>query len=183
MVLFASCVGDKKVGIGTDFNDTSFINKNFKNKIAFSELDSPCSYINKAQLAKLYNVSQENVVLIKGNSLNNTCSIRVKLSDDEFNYISGGISFYKDKDNLEDGSSWVDSWQLQKGVSVSAIWLKDLGKAAMYKSKKRELIIKFTDYTMLVTAPGSSFNQMEKDKNRDYKNIALTLAKQTPLLK
>ncbi|TVZ56292.1 hypothetical protein OD91_1576 [Lutibacter sp. Hel_I_33_5] len=180
--LLSSCFGDKKSGIGTDFNDKSFVAKSFKNKVSFSEINSPCNYITKGTIAKMYNVAEKDVHLI-GNQNSTACSIRVKMSDNEFDYITGSINIYEEKDKLEDGSSWIDSWQIQKGVSKSAKWIKGLGKAAMYKSKKRELIIKFTDYTMSVTAPGSAFNQIEKDKKRDYKSIVLKLAKQTPLLK
>jgi hypothetical protein len=180
--LFSACFGDRKSAIGTDFNDKSFINKNFKgNKIKFSKITTPCNYVSKEALANLYNVTQDQVYLIGGNSTSKTCTIRVKMSDAEHDYITGSIHFYEEIDKTEDGSSWVDTWQIQKGVSKSSEWIPNLGKAAFYKGSKRELRIKFNNYVLSVTAPGGAFNEVEKSKNRDYKKIALDMASKTPL--
>ncbi|WP_143592051.1 hypothetical protein [Tenacibaculum holothuriorum] len=181
-VLFVSCFGDKKTAIGTDFNDTSFVNKSFKNnKVNFSNLNNSCQFVSKNQIAKLYNVTEDKVQII-GNELSKSCTIRVLISDNNFDFLTGAISFYKTPDKLDDGSTWVDSWQLKKGLSKSSVWIKNMGKAALYNAKKRTLFIKFNNYTMELIAPGSDFNQIEKAKKRDYKTIALTLAKNTPLL-
>ncbi|MEO9571053.1 MAG: hypothetical protein ABJH82_09795 [Polaribacter sp.] len=183
IVLFINCWGDKKTAIGTNFNDTSFVSKNFKTKIYFSDLASPCSYISKEILAKLYNVSVDKILTIEGNAQNKTCTLRVKLSDEEYNYLVGSIRFYEEKDKLEDGTSWVESWQLQKGISKSAEWIPNLGNAALWIDKKRELRVKFKNYTMAINVPGAAFNKKEKALNRDYKKIALALADKTPILK
>ena len=183
LLLFAACIGDKKTAIGTDFNDKSFINKNFKTKKAFSEINNVCSYISKEELAKLYNVSLDKVILIDGGKSRKGCSIRVKITDDDFGYITGGISFYEELNKTSEGVNWVESWQIQKGISKSAEWISNLGKAAMYKSKKRELFIKLDNYTLTITAPGSAFNKIEKSKNRDYKKIALAIVKNIDFLK
>lgn len=182
-VLFSSCFGDKKSAIGTDFGDNSFVNKNFKgNKITYSEIAmDPCSYVSKSELAKLYGTSEDKIILIGANRMPKTCTIRVQLSEQEFDYITGSVHYFKDPNTLSDGTSWKESWQLQKGISKSAIWVPNMGKAAMYKSSKRELFVKFDDYTLSITAPGSSFNKTEQSQNRDYKKIALTMAKNTPL--
>ncbi|SDR92446.1 hypothetical protein SAMN05216503_1408 [Polaribacter sp. KT25b] len=180
--LFTSCLGDKKSAVGTNFNDTSFENKKFKTKVVYADLAQPCSYVVKKDLAQQYNVSVEEVLMMEGNSQNKICTIRVKLSDDEYNYLVGSIRFYEEKDNLEDGSSWVESWQLQKGISKSGEWIPNLGKAALWIAKKRELRIKFKDYTMALNVPGAAFNKQEKALNRDYKKIALTIVKDIEIL-
>ena len=182
--LFSACFGDKKSAIGTDFNNTSFINKNFKgNNIEFAKITTPCNYVSKEELAKLYNVSLDKVTLIGGNQSSKGCSIRVKITEDKFGYISGGIHFYEELDKTEHGGNWIDTWQIQKGTSKSSEWVSNLGKAAFYKASKRELRIKFDNYTLSVTAPGSAFNETEKNKKRDYKKIALAMASKTPFFK
>jgi hypothetical protein len=182
ILLFSNCFGDKKIAIGTDFNDTSFVNKGFKTKKIFKDLAAPCSYLSKAILAKLYNTKEENIFLIEGNNtISKGCAIRIKLSDSEFDYITGVINFYEEPNKTQDGSTWVETWQIQKNVSKSAEWIPNLGKAAFFKGKKRELRVKFDNYVFTIVAPGGAFNQVEKAKNRDYKKIAIELAKQTPL--
>jgi len=181
ILLLSSCFGDKKSAIGTNFNDSSFVNKSFDgNKLSFAEISSPCNYTSKEALAKLYDTSEDRVILI-GNAQSKTCTIRIQLSEEEFDYITGAIHFYEEANKRADGTTWVDDWQLQKGISRSAQWVSDLGKGAMYKSAKRELWVKFDQYTMSVIAPGSAFNQTEKALDRDYQKIAIAMAKNTPL--
>lgn len=182
IALLTGCFGDKKTAIGTNFNDISFVNKNFKgNTLEFSAITTPCKYISKESLATLYKVSKDQVYLMGGNSSSKTCTIRVKISDAKYDYITGSIHFYEELDKTEDGSTWVEMWQIQKGTSKSSEWIPNLGKASFYKGSKRELRVKFDNYVLSVMAPGSAFNEVEKSKNRDYKKIALAMAKQTPL--
>ncbi|WP_439128331.1 hypothetical protein [Polaribacter sp.] len=182
LFVFTSCFGDKKSGITTNFNDTSFENKSFQTKVTLSEIPSPCSLINKNQLAELYNVADENIIIIKGNIKNKQCSFGVKISEDKFGYLTGGINFYEDKDKLADGATWIESWQIQKGVSKSAEWIPNYGKAALWIGKKRELRVKLKDYTMSLYIPGSPFNKQELAYKRDYKKIALAIVKQIDFL-
>ena len=182
ILLLSSCFGDKKSAIGTTFNNSSFVNKNFSgNKMNFTEISSPCNYTSKEALAKLYNTSEDKVVLIGGNAQSKTCTIRIQLSEKEFDYITGAIHFFEEANKRSDGTTWEDDWQLQKGMSRSAQWVSKMGKAAMYKNAKRELLVKFDEYTMSVIAPGSAFNKTEKALDRDYQKIALAMAKNTPL--
>lgn len=184
IVLLSSCFGDKKSAIGTTFSDDSFVNKSFKgNKLQFADIESPCQYISQETLAKHYGTSPDKVLLIGGNAQSKTCTIRVQLSDQEFDFLSGSLHFYEEMNTRSDGTTWEDDWQLQKGISKSSEWISNLGKAAMYKKAKRELLVKFDNYTMSVIAPGSSFNKTEKAQNRDYQKIVFDLANNTPLLK
>lgn len=184
ILLFNNCFGDKKTAIGTDFSDTSFVNKSFKkNPMEFSEITDVCSYLSVSQLAKLYNVTEEEILVVNVNKTNKACSFYVKLSDQKFDHILGSVGFYEEKDIDEDGSTWIEKWQLQKNISKSSVWIPNLGKAAYYVAKKRTLFVKFNNYTMSIMAPGSDFNKIEKSKNRDYINIVLQMAKNIPLLK
>ena len=181
-LLLSSCFGDKKSAIGTTFNDTSIVNKSFSgNKINFANINSPCNYTSKKTLAKLYNTSEKRVLLIGGNAQSKTCTIRIQLSEEEFDYVTGSIHFFEEANKRSDGTTWEDDWQLQQGMSRSAQWVSNMGKGAMYKNAKRELLVKFDEYTMSVIAPGSAFNKTEKALDRDYEKIAVTMAKNTPL--
>jgi hypothetical protein len=181
-ILFGSCFGDKKSAISTTLSDDSFVNKNFKgNRLEYADISSPCQYISKEALAKYYGTSNDKVLLMGGNSSSKTCTIRIQLSDQEFDYLTGSIHFYEEANKRPDGSTWEDDWQLQKEISKRSEWISNVGKAAMYKEPKRELLIKYDGYTMSVIAPGSAVNQIEKSKNRDYKKIAISMAQNTPL--
>jgi len=182
ILLLSSCFGDRKSAIGSDFNETSFVNKNFSgNKMDFSAIKSPCNYLSKEKLAKLYKTSEEKIALVGGNQQSKSCMIQIQMSEQKFDYITGMINFYEEANKRADGTTWVEDWQLQKGISRSAQWIPNMGKAAMYKSAKRELNIKFDNYVMSVIAPGSAFNEKEKAIVRDYQDIAITMAKNTPL--
>ena len=119
---------------------TSFINKNFKgNNIELLNITSPCNYLSKRELANLYNVTEDKIYLIGGGNVGKTCTIRVKMSDSEYDYLSGSIHFYEELDKTEYGGAWIETWQIQKGTSKSSEWVSNLGKAAFYKGNKREL--------------------------------------------
>jgi len=109
------------------------------------------------------------------------------LGENEFNYLIGGITVNREikKDEMMGeiaeaaggGENWKEAWALQKSISKSAEWIEGVGLAAMWKPKRRELLIKFEGYSVYVMAPGAAFNQEEKARNRDYKKIALEMAK------
>ena len=65
IVLFTNCFSDKKSAIGTDFNDTSFVNKKFTNKVNFSEIEDVCSYISVEHLAKFIMLMKQILQLLK----------------------------------------------------------------------------------------------------------------------
>lgn len=194
-IFLTSCLGDKKsIDIDEANDTTSFINKDFKgNLIDYNENMSACSKMSKADLAKLYQVSAEDIVWMDSASNERmstnkpTCNFRVMLGENEFNYLIGGISVNREikKDEMMGeiaeaaggGENWKEAWALQKSMSKSAEWIEDVGLAAMWKPKRRELHIKFEGYSLYVMAPGSAINQQENAKNRDYKKIALEMAK------
>jgi hypothetical protein len=194
-LLITACLGDKKSIDIEEANDTtSFVNKDFKgNLIDYDENMSACDRMSKSDLAKLYDVSAEEIIWMDSasnermNSNSPTCNFRVMLGENEFNYLIGGITVNREikKDEMMGeiaeatggGENWEEGWALQKSISKSAKWVKGVGLAAMWKPNKRELIIKFDGYSLYVMAPGAAFNQEEKARNRDYKTIALEMAR------
>jgi hypothetical protein len=196
-IFLTSCLGDKKSIDIEEANDTtSFVNKDFKgNLIDYDKNMSACDRMSKADLAKLYDVTAEEIIWMDSasnermTSNSPTCNFRVMLGENEFNYLIGGITVKREikKDEMMGeiaeaaggGENWKEAWALQKSISKSAEWIEGVGLAAMWKPKKRELIIKFEGYSVYIMAPGSTINQEEKAKNRDYKKIALEMAKKT----
>ena len=75
------------------------------------------------------------------------------------------------------GENWEEAWALQKSMSKSSEWVKSIGLAALWNDSKTELKIKFEGYTLMVYPPKNIGNKEEEAKNRDYKNIALAMAK------
>lgn len=194
-LMLTACLGDKKsINIEEANDTTSFVNKDFKgNLIDYDDNMSACSKMTKADLASLYDVSADDIYWMDSatndrmNSRVPTCNFRVMIGEDEFNYLIGGITVNREikKDEMMGeiaeatggGENWEEGWALQKSISKSAEWIKDVGLAAMWKPKKRELHIKFEGYSVYIMAPGAAFNQEEKARNRDYKKIALEMAK------
>jgi hypothetical protein len=109
------------------------------------------------------------------------------IGENEFNYLIGGITVQREikKDEMMgeiaeaagSGENWKEAWALKKSISKSAEWVENAGEAALWYPNKRQLLVKFDGYTLTVLAPGHSFNQEEKALNRDYKKIALEMAK------
>jgi len=194
-MILISCLGDKKSIDIEEANDTtSFVNKDFKgNLIDYDDNMSACSKMTKADLASLYNVSADEIYWMDSatnermESNKPTCNFRVMIGEDEFNYLIGGITVNREIKKEEmmgeiaeavgNVENWEEGWALQKSMSKSAEWVEDTGLAAMWKPKRRELHIKFEGYTLYVMAPGAAFNKEENAKNRDYKKIALEMAK------
>lgn len=186
LVLFAcdNPVGDKKSAINSveEIGNASFVNKNFKsNSIDYSPDLNPCQMLGKEVLAKLYNVGSEEIQVIEGNVKNQTCTYRVLLGG-EFNYLPGALTIRPDAPKNDMGT-WEERWSIQKATSKSSEYLSDMGKAALWKGSKRTLMIKFDGYTLEVYAPGSAVNEDEKKKNRDYKSIAIEMAKTAGFIK
>ena len=178
-------VGDKKSAINSidEIGNTSFVNKKFKgNSIDYNPSLNPCQMLGKEALAKLYNVGTEEIQVIEGNVNNQTCTYRVLLGGGEFNFLTGALVIRPDTPNNDMGT-WEEQWSIQKATSKSSEYLSNMGKAALWKDNKRILMIKFDGYTLEVNAPGSAINEDEKKKNRNYKSIAIGMAKTAGFIK
>ncbi len=179
--LFTACFGDKNTVIGQEFGDTSFINKEFtKNKIEFSALPkNMCSFISKDKLNELYPGASK-ILFDDGKTFQTkNCRFLVYMDDGKYDYLSGAI--FALEDQLAEGEDWKQTWELKKKTSKSSEFISGFGKTAIWNAKKRELFIKMEGYMITISVPGSSFKEEEVAKNRDYKNIALQIAKSTNL--
>jgi hypothetical protein len=194
-IFFTSCLGDKKnISIEEANDSTSFVNEDFKgNLIDYDDKMSACSKMNEADLAKLYNVPADKIYWMDSatnermQTTSPTCNFRVMIGENEFNYLSGGITVQREikKDEMMGeiaeaaggGENWKEAWALKKSISKSAEWVENVGEAALWYPNKRQLLVKFDGYTLTVIAPGASFNEEEKARNRDYKKIALEMAR------
>lgn len=182
--ILISCFGDKNTVIGQDLGDTNFVNKNFSgNKIAFSALPkNMCEYISEAKVRELYPDATQ--ILFDDGKTFATKSCRYLVytngnTDSKFDYLTGTIFAVEDK--LAEGEDWVETWELRKKMSKSSEFISGFGQAAIWRGKKRELTIKMDGYIITITVPGSPFKKEELAKNRDYKSIAIELAKNTGL--
>lgn len=194
--LFAACGnGDKASIIGADFGDTSFVNKKFSgNKKNYKDISNPCELLNTSQIAKLYGVPAEKVMLDRPNELGGqkSCRFLVSLSDQEFDHLTGFIAIAPEISAANDpggiaeatggGTEWIEAWELKKMLSKSSEYIPNMGKAAIWFGAKRNLLIKLDGYSLSITAPGAAFNKKEKEKSRDYKTIAIGIAKESGLL-
>lgn len=180
VVFLASCKGDKKSVIGAGLSDDSFVNKNFDgNLINYDKNMSACSNFSKADLATHYDVAND-AIMIKDSSnddrlqtLYPTCKLTIMLGEGK-GYLLGQITVIPESQKAE---NWNKSWALKKAASKSSEWIKGVGKAALWKPNKRELLIKFDDYILSTTVPGLNYDPNKKDRNDKYKNIALAMAK------
>lgn len=176
-----ACFGDKNTVVGKDLGDTSFVNKNFSgNKKDFASLPkSMCEFISETQLKESY--PDANKILFDDGKtfMTKSCRFLVYIGDSEYDYLNGTIIAVEDQ--LAEDEDWKETWELKKKMSKSSSYVSDLGKAAIWIDKKRELSIKMDGYMITITVPGSPFNKEELAKKRDYKKIAIEIAKSTGL--
>ena len=114
------------------------------------------------------------------------------MSDNEYDLLTGFMSVEPTVKKADDpegiaeatgtGEDWVQVWALQKAIAKSSEFLPNMGQAAIWTSRKRTLRIKFEGYILNVAAPGAAFNEVENAKNRDYKAIAIQMAKSAGFL-
>lgn len=194
-IFFVSCLGDKKMINVSEMGNTNFANKNFKgNLIDYKNDKSACEQMPVSVLATLYNVSEDKIhVLDNKNSdrfrkdVEPQCGFYIETSKNDYEWLRGSISLFREikKDEMMGeiaeaaggGEEWKEAWALQKSMSKSAEWVDNLGMAALWNESKHELKIKFDGYTLMVYPPKNSLNKDEVAKNRDYKKVALAMAK------
>ncbi|MGV6830104.1 MAG: hypothetical protein ACWA5P_00900 [bacterium] len=193
-ISISSCIGDRQSLMVDDLGDTSFVNKKFTgNTINYAEGMSACDQLSSSVLANIYGVLADNVIITdptKSDRYVNPkpgCMIHVKMSDQKFDHLTGTINVFKEikadefmgdvAEATGSGENWEEAWALKKGLRKSTEWISGMGKAAIWTGKLRKLEIKFDGYTLEIIAPGAPFNEIEKAKNRDYKAIAIEMAK------
>ncbi len=181
LMFLSSCIGDKKTVVGQELGDTNFVNTNFSgNKINFSDLPKNlCTYLSEGEIKNQY-PSASKVLFDDGKTYQTkSCRFLAYFGEGEYNYLNGTL--FATEDVLAEGEDWKETWELQKKMSKTAEYVSGIGQAAIWFGKKRELRIKLDGYTFSITVPGSSTKEEEVAKNRDYKNIAISLAKSTNL--
>lgn len=195
LVTLCSCLGDKKQINVDEMNDTSFVNTNFKgNPINYTQGMSACDNINAATLAKMYDVSEDLIQILDPSksdrydkSANPSCMFYLKSGSTDFEWLRGTIAVNKEVSKNEymgdiaeavgSGENWEEAWALKKSMSKSSEWIPNLGKAALWNNSKNILEIKMEGYTLFITPLRNMLNKTEVAKNRDYKKIALEMAK------
>ncbi|MGC1472125.1 MAG: hypothetical protein WA775_06005 [Psychroserpens sp.] len=192
-IMTTSCLGDRKAVNVSEINDTSsFVNEDFKgNLINFSKDGSACQNISTADMASMYNVSEDKVEMLDVSksdrrvpNSNPTCQFYLKLGATDFEWPIGSMSLIPDieKDSYSAelsmyGENWEEVWALDKSISKSIEWIDDMGRAAYWNESKKDLYVRFKGYTLFISPPRSAVNKVETAKNRDYKSIAINMAK------
>ncbi|MBU2927871.1 hypothetical protein [Winogradskyella psychrotolerans] len=200
-LLMSSCLGDKKVANVAEMNDTSFVNTNFKgNLINYAKGMSACKHISASAIAKLYDVSSDKVHIEDPTTsdrykkdMEPMCLFYIKDGENDFQWLKGSLNIQREirKDEMAydvakaagNGEEWEEAWALNKSISKSSEWVSDMGMAAVWNSKKVELKIKFKGYILSIYPIKNKLNQAEVAKNRDYKNVAIAMAKASGFIK
>jgi hypothetical protein len=189
-----SCTGDRKSLVRQDLEDTSFVNKNFKgNLVDFDEKMSACDQITTNEISSLYGFSAVDVVIQDASKLNlknnskPSCMFYIKSGASDFEWLRGSISVEREiaKDEymgdiaeaVGSGENWKEAWSLKKSMYKSSEWVPGLGLAAIWNKNKTTLEIKFDGYTLVVNPIKNVLNKEEVAHNRDYKKMALGLAR------
>ncbi len=111
----------------------------------------------------------------------------IKKGASDFQWLRGAIMIQREigiEETMGDvaeaagtGKNWEEAWRLKKAMSKSAEWLPNMGKAALWNPKKVVLEIKFEGYNLTIKPLKNILNEEEKTLNRDYKAIAVGMAK------
>jgi len=192
---FISCLGDKKAINIDEMGDASFVNKNFKgNNINYVKGMSACDKVSADVIAKLYTVSVDKVHIEDPTKsdryrkdIEPVCSFFIEDGESDFMWLRGSIAVHREigKDELMGdvaeatgaGENWEEAWALKKSISKSSEWIPNTGQAALWNDRKKELLIKFDGYTLNVYPIKNKLNKDEVAKNRDYKRVAIAMAK------
>jgi hypothetical protein len=122
------------------------------NKIELANFTQPCQYISKAILASMMSIPVEKVDY-RAIPARKNCVYTIIFNDDADapDYTTTGLALIQEVTGVED--EWRDNWSVKKAVSKSAVWVPNLGKAAIWNSPNRTLEVKFDGYSLLITAP------------------------------
>ena len=178
-LLSASCIGDQNTVIGQEFEDSDFVNENFKgNKKNFSDLPKDlCEFLDEASILKGYNNATSVLFNGKNSFVNKNCQFSVIFFNDQSQYIIGTL-FINEDTYVED---WKDHWEMKKKRFRSAEYIKNLGMAAIWNDKQRTLDIKMKGYTVVITVPSKMIAKNKIDTNANVKDIAIAIANSTNL--
>ncbi|WP_179009110.1 hypothetical protein [Winogradskyella forsetii] len=194
-IMFSSCLGDKKNATISEMNDNSFVNENFKgNLINYSKDMSACENMSASSIASIYNISEELIVYEDVSKSDRRmpnsqpiCNFFIKDGDNDFQWLKGSMNIQREigKDEMAydvakaagNGVAWEEAWALNKSISKSSEWIKDIGLAALWNESKKELKIKFRGYTLYVYPIKNRLNKAEVARQRDYKSAAIAMAK------
>jgi len=200
-LVLSSCLGDKKVMNTAEMGDTSFVNSDFKeNLINYSADMSACASISASEIASIYDVSEDLVIISDITKTDQrqpntppSCMFYIKTGDNDFEWLRGSISIQREiRKNetaydvakaLGNGEEWEEAWALNKSISKSSEWMDGMGMAAVWNSKKVELKIKFKGYTLNIYPIKNRLNKVEVAKNRNYKQVAIAMAKASKFIK
>jgi hypothetical protein len=201
ILLLQSCFGDKKPVNIQELGDTSFVNKNFKgNLINYAEGMSACAQLSASAVADLYGASAEEIHIEDPTKSDRyqkgtppVCGLYLKSGDNDFEWLRGSIALQADVAKEEQMSevaeavgrteNWEEAWSLKKSMSKSAEWVDGLGLAALWFDQKNQLEIKFEGYTLVVNPLKNIANKKEVAANRDYKKVAIGMAKAAGYIK
>lgn len=195
-LVLTACVGDVKIPDAEEMGDTtSFINEDFKgNRIDYDMNQSACEGVTKADIAELYGVSADLVRIMdnvnsdrRDSNAQPVCQFYIESGDNDFMWLRGSMAIKREMkkeeypeysaDVSEHSENWEEMWAQQKSISKSSEWVSDLGKAAVWVGKYHNLKIKFEGYTLSVNPPRNVMNKEEQALNRDYKKMAIKIAK------
>ncbi len=195
IMMLQSCLGDKKAVNISEMNDTGFVNDNFKgNLINYSKEMSACENMSASDIASMYNVSEDMVVFEDISKSDRRvpnsapiCTFFLKDGESDFQWLRGSMNIQREIRKAEtaydiakaagNGEEWEEAWALNKSISKSSEWIKGMGIAAVWKESSTELKIKFNGYTLNIYPLKNRLNKSEVAKNRDYKKIAIAMAK------
>jgi hypothetical protein len=197
LILLSAC------GSGTDnsqdwgsVDGASLLNQDFNgNAVEFVAGMNGCLSLTAQDMAKLYDTTVERAMVVDltkenvGNVDPRTppsCTLRIQASADDRDTLTGSMILRREvavdeamgdlAQAMGSGEEWQEEWALQKQIrNLESV--PNLGMAALWNQKTRRLSIKFDGYSADITAPGSAFNQVEQERQRDYRNIAVQMAK------
>ena len=194
-ISFTACIGDRKAVNVSEINDTGFVNQNFKgNLIHYFKEMSACENMSASDIASMYQVSQDMVVFEDISKSDRRapnsapiCTFFIKDGESDFQWLRGSMNIQREIGQDEtaydvakaagNGVEWQEAWALNKSISKSSEWIKDMGLAAVWNERKTELKIKFEGYTLSIYPLKNRMNTREVAKNRNYKEVAIAIAK------